>query len=261
MRQRLLWGAAAVAVYVTAAIVVARSAVVPRPLYDGLAPAAPYRFVSPPPDLAGDNEQPEPGKGIVDFAGKPSAATSISTGDGQLQVVLQKGTFKAKKKEKAVEVTIAPLVPPQPLDVGGGPRIEGNGYRVDARYAKSNDVAEAERDLTIVLRFPNNATVMVRRDGDAWTKLKTEISAASLQLFAATDRLGTFAAAGKPHSTWTKWVPYGAGALGLLAGVVGYVSGKRGWLRRKGRDTRQRRRNAQGRRASSRGKRKPGKQV
>jgi hypothetical protein len=259
--RRLLWGAAAIAVYVTAALVVADDGrVVPRPLYDGLAPAAPYRFVSPPPDLAGDNEQPEPGTGVVDLVGKEgSAPTSISTGDGQLQVVLQEGTFAAKEKEKAVEVALTPLVAPPPLDIGGGLKIEGNAYRVDAKYAKSGDAAEAQRELTVVLRFPNNASVMVRRDGRSWTRLGTQISAASLQLFAATDRLGTFAGAGKPHRTWTRWIPYGAGGLGVIAGIVGYLSGRRGWFRRS-RD-RKGARDRPKKAAPPRGKRKPGRQV
>ena len=252
-------GAAAVVVYVTTALVVAHGGrVVPRPLYDGLAPAAPYRFVSPPPDLAPDNELPEPGKGVVDLTKDGSAPTSISTGDGQLQVVLQEGTFAAKKKEKAVVVDITALVPPTPLDVGGGLRIEGNAYRVDATYRKSGDVAEVKRDLTIVLRFPNNATVMMRRQGAGWKRLTTQISAASLQLFAATDELGMFVATGKPHSTWTKWIPYGAGVLGVIAGVVGYLSGRRGWFRRGKRKTD---RPARRRKPPPRAKRKPGKQV
>ena len=260
MTRRLVWGLAAAAVYVTAAVVVVRSGrVVPRPVYDGLAPAAPYRFVSPPPNLADGNERPEPGTGVVDLVKGTSEATSISTGDGQLQVVLQKGTFR-DAKAKTVDVTIAPLVPPEPLDVGGGMRIEGNAYRVEARFAKSGEPAVVRRDLTVVMRYPSTATRMVRRDGARWTRLNTEISAASLQLFAATDRLGTFAAAGKPHTTWTRWLPYGAGVLGVLAGVVGYLSGRRGWFRGRGKRTRQRSRAAR-RRSPRRGTRKPGRQV
>ena len=257
MRRRWLWGAAAIAVYVTAAVVVARSGLVlPRPLYDGLAPAAPYRFVSPPPDLVDDNEQPEPGDGVVDLVDGTSEATSISTGDGQLQVVVQKGAFRAMKKEKQIHVTMEALVPPEPVDVGDGLRIEGNAYRVAAAYPKSREGAELRTDLTVVLRFPNKATVLVRRDGSRWRKLETQISHGSLQLFGASDRLGVFAAAGKPHSTWTRWIPYGAGVLGGLAGVLGYLSGRRGWLRR-GRE-----RAPSGRRKPpSRGKPKPGKQV
>ena len=254
--RRLLWGAAALAVYVTAALVVGGGGrVIPRPLYDGLAPAAPYRFVSPPPDLAADNEQPEPGKGVVDIVGGTSAPTSISTGDGQLQVVLQKGTFTTKKKEKAVELTITPLLPPEPLGVGAGLKIEGNAYRVDAKYEKSGEVAEAKRFLTIVLRFPSTASTMVRREGDGWKRLKTEISAASLQLFAATNQLGMFAGAGKPHSNFWKYVPYAAGVLGVIAGIIGYLSGRRGWLRRGPK------RKPSRKKPPPRGKRKPGKQV
>jgi hypothetical protein len=248
MRRRLVWGGAAVAVYVAAALAVARTGtVVPRPVYDGLAPAAAYRFVSPPPDLAAANEPPEPGDGVVDLIGKGSAATSISTGDGQMQVVFQKGTFPASKGEKTIEVAIEPLEPPPPQEVEGGLRIEGNAYRVNAVYAKSGDRARPQRTLTAVLRYPSNATAMVRREGNGWTKLKTQSSVASLQLFAETDEIGMFAAAGKPHRTWTRWVPYGAAGLGLVAGIIGYLSGRRGWFRRRKRTRQQQRQRARNR--------------
>jgi hypothetical protein len=267
MMRRWLWGGVAITVYVTAALVVARSgAVIPRPLYDGLAPTAPYRFVSPPPDLAGDNEQPEPGKGIVDLVKDGSEPTSISTGDGQMQIVLQKAAFAARAKEKSVEVKLEALVPPAPIEVGKGLRIEGNAYRVTAAYAKSNEPAQLRRDATIVLRYPNNASVLVRREGNTWRHLETQVSLASLQLFAASDGLGVFAAAGKPHTTWTRWIPYGAGALGLIAGVLGYLSGRRGWFRRgdkaQSKPAKKKPAAKKGKRKPpQRAKRKPGRQV
>jgi hypothetical protein len=266
VRYRWLWGAAAIAVYVTAALALANTGrVVPRPLYDGLAPAAPYRYVSPPPDLAEDNEPPLPGKGVVDFAGKRSEATSISTGDGQLQIVLQKGAFRAKAKEKSVEVTLDPIPAAEPHDIDGGHRIEGNAYRVGAEYARSKDAAELSSEATIVLRYPHNGKVLVRREGSGWRRLDdTQVSQSSLQLFGATDRLGVFAAAGVPPSTWTRWIPYGAGALGLAAGVFGYLSGRRGWFHR-GRERAKvapkSKRGPGKRKPPSRPKRRPGKQV
>lgn len=270
MTRRLLWGLSAVAVYVCSAFLVAQTGrVIPRPVYDGLAPAAPYRFVSPPPDLVSGNEPPLPGKGVVDLTKDGSAATSISTGDGQLQVVLQEGVFAAKGKEKSVDVRITPVVAAPPTDLGEGLRIEGNAYRIEAKYAKSGETARAEREVTIVLRYPNNGSVMVRRDGNRWSHLETQVSTASLQLFAAADSLGTFAAAGKPHTTWTRWIPYAAGALGVLAGVVGYLSGRRGWVRARrssksapaAKKKKKATAPARKRKSRPRGKRKPGTQV
>jgi hypothetical protein len=259
--RRWLWGALAIAVYTAAAVTVAGTGlVIPRPLYDGLAPAAPYRFVSPPPDLAEDNEEPQSGEGVVDLIGKGSEATSISTGDGQLQVVLQKGAFRAHEKEKTVEVRLEPLAPPEPLEVAGGLRIEGNAYSITAEYGRSGEGAEVRQDVTIVLRYPQHATALVRRDGSRWLRLDGQRSESSLQLFAASDRLGVFAAAGVPPSTWTRWIPYGAGALGLIAGVLGYLSGRRGWLRR-GSSAGGKKGDARKRKPPPRAKRKPGRQV
>lgn len=231
--RRLVWGAAALAVYALAAMVHARIAPFTRPLYDGLAPAAPYRYVDPPPDLVDANEPPEPGEGIVDIGGKGSAATSISTGDGQMQVVLPKGAFPGRKGEKRIDIRLEPAAAPRPLEVGDGVIVEGNAYAVTARYAKSGEEAELERAMTVVLRYPAFSTVMVRRDR-TWRRLETQVSEASLQLFADSDRLGAFATAGRPHTPgWRRWVPYAAGGVGLLAGVVGYITGRRSRERRR----------------------------
>jgi hypothetical protein len=248
--RRLAWGAAALAIYALAVIVHARIAPAMRPLYDGLAPAAPYRYADPPPDLEAENELPEPGEGIVDIVGKGTAASSISTGDGQMQVVLPKGAFPARKGEKRVDVRIEPLAPEPPLEIGDGVVVEGNAYRVSAEYGKSGEPAALERPMTAVLRYPSFATVMVRRDGNAWRRLETQISQASLQLFADSEEIGEFATAGRPHTPgWRRWLPYAAGGAGVVAGVIGYLTGRRTRERRRRRgrmgrrhETKQRRR-------------------
>lgn len=234
MKRRLAWGIAAVAAYGIAALGHALTSPLTLPLFDGLAPAAPYRYVDPPADLAGANELPEPGEGIVDIVKKGSAATSISTGDGQLQVVLPDGAFPPRAGEKQIDVNLTALVPPEPLDAGGGAVVEGNAYRVTATYSRSGAPAVLERAMTVVLRYPTFATVIVRREGEAWRRLPTQVSAASLQLFADSDEIGVFATAGKPHAPgWRRWLPYAAAAAGLLAGVVGYLSGRRSRERRR----------------------------
>lgn len=234
MKRRLAWGAAAVAVYATLALTHSLTSPLTLPLFDGLAPAAPYRYVDPPPDLADANELPEPGEGVVDLVKKGSAATSISTGDGQMQIVLPEGAFPARKGEKRIDVEIAPQGPSEPLDAGGGALVEGNAYRVTANYSKSGDPAVLEESMTVVLRYPTFSTVIVRREGDTWRRLRTQISAASLQLFADSDEIGAFATAGKPHVPgWRRWLPYGGAAAGVLAGVVGYLSGRRSRERRR----------------------------
>ncbi len=214
----------------------------PRVLYDGLAPPAAYRYLDPPDDLADDNEPPAVGSGKIVVTKAGSSPQTISTGDGQLQVVFPKDAFEARKAELTIQIDIVPLVPPQPHELGDGSIIDGNAYQVRARYAKSKDAAELVDAMTVVIRYPVYGSTVVRRDGDDWRKVVTQLSEASLQLFASSDNLGTFAAAGRPHRGRT-WLPYAAGAAGVVFGVGGYL-----WGRRSGRRKKRRKRKSQPRR-------------
>jgi hypothetical protein len=232
VRKSLVWGAAAVAVYFAASLVLASSGHLVRPLFDGLAPPVPYRFVSPPPGLESQNESPQSGTGIIDLVGGGSVATSVSTGDGQMQIVIPKDTFPARPGEQAVLVRISPLAPPDPTKVPGGLVITGNAYLVTAMYRASRSPATPRTQVTAVLRYPAVAKEMVRRDDGRWARLSSQISAASLQLFAGSDRLGVFAAAGRRQHK-KKWIPYAAAAVGVVAGVIGYLQGVRSARRKR----------------------------
>lgn len=232
--QTVAWGALAIVAYLFAAFVLAPR-FGPRPLYDGLAPAQSYRYVEPPRDLADSNEPPDPGEGVVDLVRSGSASRSVTTGDGQMLVVFPRGVFKARKGEKAIRVTITPLAPPEPIEVTGGLEIAGNAYRVRAVYSRSKALATPRETMTAVLRYPVAASVMVVREGERWARLKTEISKGSLQLFADTEELGTFAAAGPPHRNSRAWIAYAAAGLGVAAGLAGYLRGRQVGRRPEGR--------------------------
>jgi hypothetical protein len=225
---RLAWGAAAIAAYLAASFALGGV-----PLYDGLAPNAPYLYVDPPPDLADDNQPPLEGTGVIDIVGRRSAASSVTTGDGQAQFVFPTGVFAARGKEKVVEITIVPIKPSPPIDLGGDTAVVGNAYRVQAVYETSRDRAPAREEMTAILRYPFTGSYVVRREGNLWRRLESENSQASLQLFAQTDELGTFAAAGPPHRIPFNWIPYAAGAAGVAVGALGYVQSRRMAKRRK----------------------------
>lgn len=240
--RRILWGVAACAAYLCAAIITARSGVLPQlPLYDGLAPPAPYRYVSPPPDLADENEPPASAVGTLELEPEGSRARTVATADGQMLVVFPDGAVRARSGEDAVEVNITPgdpsRLPPSPE----GLRFSGNAYRVEARYVKSRSAVEPTLPATMVLRYATHAHVVLRLDGRGWRRLETESAQASLQLFAESMQLGTFAAAGVPERS-RAWIAYAAAAAAVLAGAVGYVSGRRRSRRPKGRGSVRRRR-------------------
>ncbi len=223
----MAYGLAAAAAYVGVAFVLARSGVAPiRPLYDGLAPAAPYRYVNPPKDLADANEQPLDGFGKLELGEKGSAARTVSTADGQMLVVFADGAVPARKGERLVTVRIDPIDPARVPEAPEGLQIDGNAYIVAAQYEKSKDSVEIREPVTVVLRYPTHGTHVLQRRGPTWRKLKSESAQASLQLFAEAKSLGTFTAGGTPMPS-RAWIAYAATAAGVMAGVAGYVTGRR----------------------------------
>lgn len=242
MNRRLVFGGVlAGGAYLLAALLTSRAGLLPiRPLYDGLAPPAPYRYVSPPPDLADENEEPLSAVGTLVLSPLGSNARTVSTADGQMLVVFQEGAVPPRDGEDEVTVRITPI-DPGPLPVSPeGLKLDGNAYTVRAFYSKSEVAADLRSTVTGVLRYPAHATLMLRQDGRSWTRLKTELAQASLQIFAETDELGTFIAAGPPQRS-RGWIAYVAAAGGVLAGAAGYYTGRRRGRSRKGRPARRRR--------------------
>ena len=221
-----------------------------RPLYDGLAPPVPYRWVDPPVDLADANEKPSRGKGEVAFAKGKSQPTSISTADGQAQAVFKTESVRVAKGEKKAFVTVTPLDPAtQPKEEGV--TIDGNAYRIEATYAKSGKRVEMQHKISVILRYPAHGKTVVRLDGRRWVELDTDRAEASFQAFADSDELGVFAVEGAPDAWWRQYVSYrNAGVLIVLLGLAGYLSGRRKGrrARKKQRKTRQQKRAAQRRR-------------
>jgi hypothetical protein len=78
-----------------------------------------------------------------------------------------------------------------------------------------------------LLQYPVHATVILRRDGDVWTTLKSTTVPASLQVFADTQKLGVFVAAGPKPTTKPNLLPYiSVGAI-LLAAGAGLIARRR----------------------------------
>lgn len=239
--KRTAWGLAALALYGAAVVWAARTGVAPaRPLYDGLAPAEPYRYVSPPSDLADANRPPEPLDQPVEFTEGRIGGWSVNTADGQVQLAVPIDGIAPREGEPGVRITIDPLDPAL-LPAPGEPLVvQGNAYALGARYASSEEDVELTLPVTLVLRYPvHAATLLHLRDG-RWREIPATASSASLQLFAEIEDLGTYAAAGPPV-TERRWVPFAAAGAGLVAAIAGYLSGRgRLWRRRK--TTRQMRR-------------------
>jgi hypothetical protein len=240
MGRRAAFGVAAVGLYVAVALVSAVLDIVPvRPLYDGLAPPVPYRFVNPPPDLTDSNEPPLREVGSLELGPEGSSARTVSTPDGQMLLVFAGGAVLARDDESEVKVTITPRDPAPLPPAPPGLRIDGNAYVVAAAYAGSGEAIELREPVTVVMRYPVHATVMLQQRRGGWRSLRTQSAQASLQLFAETSELGSFVAAGPPAASRV-WIAYLAAGAGVLAGAAGYLTGRRRGSRRRKRSRRPR---------------------
>lgn len=194
--RRAIVGAAILATYIVVAL---RSPGGPvRPLFDGISTPQPYKWVNPPPEFVSVNKPPASTTHDLTLGASGSDAASIATPDGQAAVVLKEGTFKAKKGEGAVVIRIDPLDPATFGPPPSGMRYDGNAYRFLAAYKKSGEEGALVQQATVVLQFPLVATTLLRRDGNAWSDLKANPVSVSLQIFAQSDKLGTFVALGPP---------------------------------------------------------------
>jgi hypothetical protein len=194
--RRLAPGLLLAAIYVVAVMVTGRAGLLPvRPLFDGQAPVPPYRWVDPPPEFAEANVPPEPVEVSIELSDQGTRAASFGTPDAQALVTLPAGAVPPAAGEAAALVSVGPVDPdevgPPPSDL----RFDGNAYRIEITYQPSGEPARLREPLTLVLRYPVHATVLVRRTGERWTPLVTNQVRSTLQLWVGTSQTGVFVAA------------------------------------------------------------------
>jgi hypothetical protein len=193
-----------------------------RILYEGEAPPLPYRWVHPPAELSQDNQPPESGAGQIVLSTQGSPSTSIVTDDGQAGVIFRFGAIAPRTGATSVQVKVVPLAPAPLPRPPSGLRVDGNAYRVEATYNTGEPVV-LRMPMTVVLRYPRHATMLLRHTGETWTTLDAHIVPGSLQIFAGTDHAGVFAAvapAGPPPAVWIGYAVAAAAGLGAAAAVA-----------------------------------------
>jgi hypothetical protein len=172
-----------------------RGGLLPRaPVLDGLQPPAPYQWVNPPPDRRKDNKPPSGATGTIQLTSLGSAG-SHTTPDGQAQILFDSNSVPVPPGQTSVSATIAPLDPdkvgPPPA---GGYHYDANAYKFNAAYEPSGQPLTT-MTVTVVLSFATTADHIFRWNGSGWDALPTT-PAGQNQLFAPTDHLGIFVAAG-----------------------------------------------------------------
>jgi hypothetical protein len=226
---------AAVAAYAVAVWISQAAGLAPvRLLFDGPHPIQPYSFVNPPEDLAAQNVEPQPGEVVLGLLSPGVVESgSVTTNDGQASLSFPAQTFPARPGQE-VRVAITPEDPARFGPPPEGLRIDGNAYTFTASYEPSGEEAVPGQEVTALLRYPVRANVLLRWDGNGWTRLKTTTVPATLQVYANIDQLGTLAAAGTPESNQQNLlllIPFAAIALAALAGLRARLRQRSKWNR------------------------------
>ena len=200
-RLALLAGVGIVVLYLAGAAVSGRASILARrPLLDGLAPPTPYRWVSPPADLAAANKPPASTRFTVELAAGGSRLGAFSTSDGQINLVLSEGAVPALPGQTGVEVTVEPVDPATLGPVPAGLVSAGNAYRIQASYQPSGGAVDALGGqssvgmvyplLATAVADPGGHQVLSSADGRAWEALQSTDSPATHQVSAALARTG-----------------------------------------------------------------------
>lgn len=198
IRQRwaelLAWGAL---LAVGIAFVVVRGAIGgARPFLDGYTPPPPYRWVSPPPNLAQGNQPPTGGTTTIGLTDGSSDAAGAFTDDGQVTVSFNPGTFTDSTGQTGVQVQITPLKP-QPASPPGL-IADGNVYSINATFVPSGKPATVlHTPVLLDMRYPSHKPDAIYRvEGKKWSPLENStVQELLLTIDARTTQMGTFAAA------------------------------------------------------------------
>ncbi len=218
--KKALVGLAVIGVY---ALALFASRIPVRPLYDSIGPPLPYNWVKPPSGFK--NKKPKPKSQSVDIGSKGSVGANLATDDGQAVLILPEGSFAKHGGDTSIRFRFVPLDPLKVHPPPKSPSPQGNAYAMTAKYQPSGADAVPARSITILLRYPSVATTILRLDGSAWTPLKAQNLATTLQIYANTKKLGTFVAAGGHSRSLILW--YITGGVCIVAAILGLLLGLR----------------------------------
>ncbi|HYW23684.1 MAG TPA: hypothetical protein VE953_05930 [Terriglobales bacterium] len=214
--------AVAAVAYVLAAWLVAPG------FFDGFAPAAPYHWVSPPPDLRNGNQAPSSGRTTIAVQNGASQAGHLYTTDQQASVTYPSQSFAAPPAGAQLLLEIQPVASYPDLGGIGG---AGNVYLVSVTTRLISPVV-------VTLRYgsqqsgPPTAIFAAETPTSPWKSLGSINSAVPYTVSASTTTLGYFVVGFPPAPASTPppaqagggppvvlIVAVAAAALAVLAGV------------------------------------------
>ncbi len=138
------------------------------PVFDGIiVPPEPYRWVSPPPNLAAGNKPPQSGEATGQVSGG-----GVQTGDNQVIIYFGPGAFKAPAGATSVKCSIVPET--NPPATPAGVEIRGNVYRVACVGEPGGGPVTIVSTYHLTMRFPPGAFQEIQYyDGSSWRALPT----------------------------------------------------------------------------------------
>jgi hypothetical protein len=171
-----------------------------RPLLDGLAPRAPYRWVKPPPELVASNKPPSGGHFEVKLTATGSQVGAFSTQDTQVTLIMGENAFKPSSGQSAVAVNVAPLDPGSLGAAPSGLLVAGNAYRLDGSYLPAKrKIEQVDGEFSIGVVYPLLAVpvadpaghvLLHSRDGRDWKQLPSVDVPSTHQVNAQVTELG-----------------------------------------------------------------------
>ncbi len=191
-RRTLLGALAAVAVFAVLAAISGRLSPLARtPLLDGGAVLAPYRWVSPPPDLASTNKQPSSGRFGLIITGAGSLPQTFVTSDNQVTLSLAKGAVAAQAGVTEGSVSVQPADPASLSPPPDGLTAFGNAVKIDVAYTGDGRPSSFDARVDASLVYPVTVSLhaathelLWSSDGAAWRRLRSKDSALLQQVTA-----------------------------------------------------------------------------
>jgi hypothetical protein len=179
-----------------AAYVLAAWVTVPG-FFDGFAPAAPYRWVSPPPHFRSSNRPPESASATVGIQGGASQPGHVVTGDSQATVTYPARSFETPSGVSAVSLDIKPVATYPDL---GGITPASNVYLISASTRLISPVVVM---LRFIQRRPEPPDQVFEAAGPSapWKSIELVSSPVPDTLSASAQTLGYFVVGYPPAAT------------------------------------------------------------
>jgi hypothetical protein len=232
-RRALVLGLCVAGAYLVLAAVSGRlSPFGTRPILDGFAPPPPYRWVSPPPDLASTNKPPSAGRFSLRLdPGTGSRADVFSTPDGQVSLALGEGAVPSRPGQDSVTLIITPMAPAAGVEVPRNLQIAGNVYRIDAEYQPDGTpVPRFRSPARLVIAYPlpldvavYHHTTLHSKDGGSWSTIRSTDSLVGQLVHSDVTELGFFAVGQAVLGTTNPSSPTGGGRVYVVVLVAGFA--------------------------------------